>query len=511
MTLKQFRGIRENLSLLTVPRVKEWEGVVGNGAGTGTVYVPGTNDDLIYVCPVGLKIPVKVRAGAAPAVEGMRVWIGKDFGNRRTLRVQGVTSTTSGASVQPHGITNHMWGGSDPVYIDTVQIVNTLVYAALTDMIIKINPGWVTIAGKHVRIAQLTSIDMTSHIPATGALYSLVRVNSSGAISIQEGTPAATYLDLAAADIPEVAVGYALLGFVRTYEGQTKLSRLYANPDVIDVRFVARAEMMVGEADGSPLGHFTEIKFPSGSLTNNGDGTVSVDLSAAAGDSSFSAAYSGRPAVSNDGDLFLPSDGMNIERDSGAAWVPWGPIWPWTKPVIGDFGWVNQGGASATDERGALTLYDPAAANTNPNYRILQKAAPSTPYTITACFWSNFMRINYFNVGIGWRQSSDGKLVLLRAVFNTVDKITVTKCSGETADVADYSTIDQLIRNPVFLRITDTGTNRISYLSYDGYNWLTLHTIGRTDYLTPDQVLFFFSSRNASWPNYSTLLHWKQT
>ena len=48
------------------------------------------------------------------------------------------------------------------------------------------------------------------------------------------------------------------------------------------------------------------------------------------------------------GDLFLPSNGFYLERYSGSAWVPWGPIWPMTKPVDGDYAWINQGSATVT-------------------------------------------------------------------------------------------------------------------------------------------------------------------
>ena len=60
------------------------------------------------------------------------------------------------------------------------------------------------------------------------------------------------------------------------------------------------------------------------------------------GDSSYTAAYGSRPAAGNDGDLFLPNNGFYLERDTGAAWVPWGPIHPLTAPISGDFAILEQ-------------------------------------------------------------------------------------------------------------------------------------------------------------------------
>src|ERR1051325_12244402 len=56
-----------------------------------------------------------------------------------------------------------------------------------------------------------------------------------------------------------------------------------------------------------------------------------------------SGAYASEPASNQlTGDLYWPSDSFYAERYSGSAWAPWGLIFPLTKPVSGDFSWVNQ-------------------------------------------------------------------------------------------------------------------------------------------------------------------------
>ena len=49
------------------------------------------------------------------------------------------------------------------------------------------------------------------------------------------------------------------------------------------------------------------------------------------------------------------------------------------------------------------------------------------------------------------------------------------------------------------MRITDNGTNRITYISNDGYYWHTLSTIGRTDYITANQYGFFIGGNNSAY------------
>ena len=61
---------------------------------------------------------------------------------------------------------------------------------------------------------------------------------------------------------------------------------------------------------------------------------------------------------------------------------------------------------------------------------------------------------------------------------------------------------------PLFLRIADDDTNRIMSWSNDGQHWIVSHTVGRTDFLTADEVGFMVNSNNATWPASMTLLSW---
>ena len=232
---------------------------------------------------------------------------------------------------------------------------------------------------------------------------------------------------------------------------------------------------------------------------------------AGSGDSTYTAAYASIPAASNDGDLFLPSDGLVLYRDTGAAWASWGPIFPLTAPVYGDFAWINQGTATATTTQGGIVLYTPAVAGDQ--LRILKKAAPATPYTITAAVLLHLTNANYNTAGICWRQSSDGKAVVFCSDTTSSFALTINKYTNETTYSAAYVSTHppRFAMSPIlYLRITDNGTNRIISFSWDGINFLTLHTVGRTDFLTADEVGFFVNSSNATYPVWMTLLSWKE-
>jgi len=62
------------------------------------------------------------------------------------------------------------------------------------------------------------------------------------------------------------------------------------------------------------------------------------------------------------------------------------------------------------------------------------------------------------------------------------------------------------------MRIADNNTNRICSVSADGQNWIEVHSVGRTDFLTADQVGFMIRPTNSATPNIGTgvsVLSWK--
>lgn len=225
------------------------------------------------------------------------------------------------------------------------------------------------------------------------------------------------------------------------------------------------------------------------------------------GGSTTTAAYSSRPAAGNDGSLFLPSDGLAIDRDNGSTWAPWGPISPLTAPVDGDFAWINQGSATVSAAKGAIYLSTPADAGATNNLRIRKKAAPATPYTITAAILPMMQDVDFHSAGLCFRQSSDGKLAVI-ALDKTA--IGINKYTDHATFSANYVNVTITHRGLTFFRIADNGTNRICSISNDGVNFFQAHSVSRTDFLTADEVGFFIQSGNTTWGLGMTLLSWKQ-
>lgn len=262
------------------------------------------------------------------------------------------------------------------------------------------------------------------------------------------------------------------------------------------------------------------------SIKSNGDSTKPVTGGGGNITSTgLEAAPPGSPAI---GDLYFPTNSRYVHRYNGTLWVPWGPINSWSEPVDGDFAWINQGAASVSTTNGGVALTAPAAAGDN--LRIRKKAAPATPYTITAYF-EPLLGVQTgagASYGIGFRQSVDGKLHALVTHQSDLGEILSLKFTNPTTFSAIY--VQSGLTNAVggfgplrtaynvaaafpikWLRITDDGVNRLTYFSFDGIEWIQFSTIGRTDFLTADEVFFETNASNAGTGCKVHLLSWKES
>jgi len=229
------------------------------------------------------------------------------------------------------------------------------------------------------------------------------------------------------------------------------------------------------------------------------------------------AAYASRQAAAKAGRLFLPNNGFVLQRDSGSAWTSWGPTFPFTDPIDGDFAWINQGGASVSTTKGSIYLSAPATAGVS--MRTRKKSAPGTPYTITTAMLPIYGRVEGSTnplAGICWRQSSDGKLVrfgVYQSAAGTLRLQLAKMTDATTHSGANY--LDELLPSaslsPLWLAIADDGSDRKCYLLRDGQNPILVHTVGRTDFMTANEVGWFVEAGSATYDAGSTLIHWKET
>lgn len=197
------------------------------------------------------------------------------------------------------------------------------------------------------------------------------------------------------------------------------------------------------------------------------------------------------------GQMGMPSDSPYRLVCNGTLWEHyldgWGKVTP---PVLGEFTGANLGSTTAVTTYGGVYLSGPSNGGSN-SLRYYYKAAPSTPYSITAILFPRVAGNDQYWF-IGWRQSSDGKLITnswLVTSSGSFDR-RVLKWTNATTFSADYVS-SVAVRVPshhgLGLKITEDGTNRRTFICYSKHDCQQIGSnVSRTDFLTADGVIFGF-------------------
>jgi len=284
-------------------------------------------------------------------------------------------------------------------------------------------------------------------------------------------------------------------------------------PAAAQYRILIESELMLVTA-GAGTTTWTVARGAEGTtnVAHSSGATVTHILTAGAiaqmrADDVPTAAFAGIPAAAIQGRIFLPSDGFALLRDTGAAWVPWGPIFPVATPPTTGWSWDNQGGASVDEALGGIYLLDPVDGAGE--LRVRYRTAPAPPYTITVAILPHQYHVDYSSVGLCCRQSSDGKIISY-AFGESSDVIRVQYWTAANSWSANGALSAIALFGILWLRLADNNTNRILSWSLDGQHWHVLLTETRSTHLTADQAGIFVKPQNGNYPAGMTLLSWKE-
>jgi len=220
--------------------------------------------------------------------------------------------------------------------------------------------------------------------------------------------------------------------------------------------------------------------------------------------------FAGKPAASKAGRLQTYTDVPNAARDNGTTLVPFGPLYQFTDPTTVSFAWRNQGSATESVNGQSLYLLAPALAGDNIKGREI--AQPSRPYTITICIVPHMAYANFNAGGLYFTDNATGKIV--NFVFNATRTLQVNYYTNATTfSSTPISAQEMLITTPLWMRVTDDGTNFLFYWSSNGVNFHKFGaSLGRTAFLAaPSHVGYFAMSANGTWPAGVNLYSWQQT
>lgn len=173
--------------------------------------------------------------------------------------------------------------------------------------------------------------------------------------------------------------------------------------------------------------------------------------------------------------------------------------------------WRNQNGATAVqDAAGALVLSKVRSASDD--WAILTTGLPSTPYNFTVEFDYPVPSDQFPSAGIVFMDTSTGKFlgfVISEDGTNNRCYVTASNWTNATTYSANAGFFtDQPFRGgvrPRWLRIRDTGTNLIAYISFDGVNFIALNTgMARSGFVTTPNAIGF-----AQDPKSTTSYNWQ--
>jgi hypothetical protein len=226
-----------------------------------------------------------------------------------------------------------------------------------------------------------------------------------------------------------------------------------------------------------------------------------------------------KPAAGVPGRIFLPTDAVYFERDNGSAWEKFGPLWSLTPPQVSDFPtWVNQGSATAVDNKGAIFMQTLGTISAT-NVRAIVKNYPAPPFIVEMAFIPYVFRGDYYYSTVGGLCIYDNVSAKLQT-YGLYEAYPYLRGYNYTSPTAAASLItgwpsgnypSQHV-NLIWLKYEDDNTNRKISVSIDGYSWSQLVSLSRTDYLTPTHIGLFLEAYQYSYTSYlgSTTVHWKQ-
>lgn len=222
-------------------------------------------------------------------------------------------------------------------------------------------------------------------------------------------------------------------------------------------------------------------------------------------------------SASQAGLINFPNNGVAVYRDTGSVLSPWGPIFPLTAFVDSGFSWNNQGSSTISTALGRTIYTIPASATSNLRSYIKSKTAP---YTITMAFMPCFQSATTAGSAGGRGGlcfTDDTKFHTFWFEFNSTAHgsgiiISSYKWTNSTTFSATYQTRCFAVRSPlIWLQISDDNSNRLCKISVDGQNWITFHSVTRTDFLTATKAGLSLEDGNSNIGQHMIITHWVES
>jgi hypothetical protein len=182
------------------------------------------------------------------------------------------------------------------------------------------------------------------------------------------------------------------------------------------------------------------------------------------------------------------------------------------------FVWANNLNGSSTQGGSTVAASSGYIAFTaNGSGGMLTKPIPNGPgssYTVTGGFLMNGLAAGDQGCGIGFRQSSNNKQVVVEYHSITYSPTAFIIGEYQLADVNFYGTYFNdlaaaaVTGNGIYFRLQDENSQRNVYVSTDGINFGLVHAVPDGDFLTADQV--FIRCNSGTLPQIGSFFSWSE-
>lgn len=199
------------------------------------------------------------------------------------------------------------------------------------------------------------------------------------------------------------------------------------------------------------------------------------------------------------GNQYQATDGPYDYYFNGSVWVPRGPVWNLTKPILANYSGTRNTSGSATITDTAAGILFSNLANSSGTLVYAYFAEPAAPYTLTLLTKG----IGVYDgshvcapMMFGWRNSGTSKLEWIgNFVYNSTPGGYIA-CERFTDD-STFSTEDASFKTPfhqqLFLQLHRASTTYSFKFSVDGVTFINLYDMtNATTNLggAPDQIIF---------------------
>lgn len=303
----------------------------------------------------------------------------------------------------------------------------------------------------------------------------------------------------------------AVLSAVPAARAQCTLPYALTNGQIADAAQVMANFNALANCIG-PGGATNSIQYNNGGLLSGvaplSNGQLVIGTSGQAPQAQGLTAGTGIAVINGSGSISIAATGTEAGHGLYSRLMSQTP----TSAGIGLSTWLNQGGATVADNAVGITI-DAPSSGTTANLIGRYMTAPTPPYAITTLIAATRNTTSANGVGIGWYHGT-AKLHVFNYGFINAPLLRVEKWTNTTTfSAADFTTNNNMFAQPIWLQISDDGTNVSFAFSQDGSFFVTLFSVAKASGFLGSggySNLIFFTNPQGS-RTFGTLLSWVQS